>query len=132
MVMLLQIAVATVPLAVILALLLVANRFERRRLATIAHQIRLTDAIHARVGAAVAPVVRKPFARGWQVLVAAPLDRREILDTMLDLVRTEFEVGDGPYRVPFEIVLSPQFPPARRSGPARTAVARSTESMSWV
>ena len=60
------------PFAVTAALLLLAERRQKRQRAEISRQIALTDALHARLGAVVAPVVRLRN-RVWQVSVAVPV-----------------------------------------------------------
>src|SRR5215510_1314255 len=65
---------AASPLILTGALLAVTDRRQRRVQAEIERQIALTDALHARLGALLAPVVRR---RGgvWQVSVALPAER---------------------------------------------------------
>ena len=53
---------------VIVAPLLLVEELQRRRARVIARQIRLTDAIHAELGALVAPVVEKHVFRPWRVI----------------------------------------------------------------
>ena len=58
------------PLVVIVGPLLLVEEFQQRRARVIARQIRLTDAIHAELGALVAPVVEKHAFRPWRVIFA--------------------------------------------------------------
>jgi hypothetical protein len=50
------------------ALMVAVDRWDRRRDRAVARQIRLTDAIHAELGAAVAPVVEAPMFHPWRVI----------------------------------------------------------------
>src|SRR2546421_9596175 len=61
-------AVLLVPVALIAAPLVLAEAWQRRRARIIARQIRLTDAVHAEMGAVVAPLVEKPAFRPWRVV----------------------------------------------------------------
>ncbi len=65
--------VVGVPVAGLVALLKVLDFLERRRAATVARQIELTDAIHREFGAIVAPTVRRARG-GWRVVL--PMDVR--------------------------------------------------------
>ena len=63
------------PVALVLALLVLADARQRRRARITTRQIRLTDAVHAELGALVAPVVQKPAFRPWRVIFALPEGR---------------------------------------------------------
>ena len=65
--------VVGVPVAGLVALLKVLDFLERRRAATVARQIEVTDAIHREFGAIVAPTVRRARG-GWRVVL--PMDVR--------------------------------------------------------
>ena len=98
------------------------ERWRRRRQAEVLRQIALTDALHARLGALVAPVVRRRH-RAWQVAVAVPFERPAVVATVLATVHEMF--GQDRY----EVVLSRQAPAARC---ACTAAGRGRkESLSW-
>jgi hypothetical protein len=62
-----------VPVAGLVALLKVLDFLQRRRAATVARQIEVTDAIHREFGAIVAPTVRRARG-GWRVVL--PMDAR--------------------------------------------------------
>ena len=93
----------------------------------------MTDAVHAKLGAIVAPVVRRRLGGRWQLVIPVPFDD---LDSVGRVVRAAYEGFDAPERaIPgrFEIVLSPQekFVP-RRERAAVVAARRSRgESVSW-
>jgi hypothetical protein len=114
------------PLSALGILLALASGRERRRLAAAERQIALTDAIHARLGAAVAPVVRR--RRGdWQVTIAVPLERPPVVASVLAIVD---EVFAQPGSAPYEVVLQRQSVSESRAHPPRRAsVGR--ESLSW-
>jgi hypothetical protein len=114
--------VLAAPFVTLAALLLVIERRQRRRTDEIRRQIALTDALHARVGALVAPVVRRRF-RAWEVIVAVPVERPAVVATVLEVVDHAF--GRGTY----EVVLRRQAPPGHSRAPRPTRLAG--ESLSW-
>ena len=61
------------PVAGLVALLKVVDFLQRRRAATVARQIEVTDAIHREFGAIVAPTVQRARG-GWRVVL--PMDVR--------------------------------------------------------
>jgi hypothetical protein len=110
-------------IAAVAALLLVAERRQARRQHEVSRQIALTDALHARLGAVVAPVVRRR-QRAWQVVVAVPFERPEVVTAVL--ATTDEVLG----RVRYEVVLSRQAPAVSNARvPRRAALGR--ESLSW-
>ena len=111
------------PFAVTAALLLLAERRQKRQRAEISRQIALTDALHARLGAVVAPVVRLRN-RVWQVSVAVPLDQPAVTAQVLATANEMFG------SVAYELRLRRQAPavPAPR---ARRAVRATQRSLSW-
>jgi hypothetical protein len=96
--------VATMPFAVVFALLAWANDRERRRRETVARQIALTDNVHQQLGAVAAPLVRRR-RRGWQVRIAVPFERPAVGEALLVIVRQTFSRRD---RTALEIVLTRQ------------------------
>ena len=128
----LALSVALFPIALMAAALLAMERRARVRLAECARQIAVTDAVHAQLGAIVAPVVRRRLGGRWQLVIAVPFDD---LDSVGRVVRAAYEGFDGPERaIPgrFEIVLSPQekFVPRRERAVAAARRSRG-ESVSW-
>jgi hypothetical protein len=109
--------------ATVAGLLLLAERRQARRQHEVSRQIALTDALHARLGAVVAPVVRRR-RRAWQVAVAVPFERPDVVSAVL---ATSDEVLG---RVRYEVVLSRQAPAAANARVARRA-ALGQESLSW-
>jgi hypothetical protein len=113
---------AASPVVLTVALLAAADRRQRRVQSEVARQIALTDALHGRLGALVAPVVRR---RGgvWQVSVAVPVGDGRIAGVLLTTV--DEMLGRGAY----ELRLSRQAPPAPVArGPRR---AQAVRELSW-
>ena len=111
------------PFAALAVLMVFAERRQRRRHAEVERQVALTDALHARLGAAVAPVVHRR-RRAWQVAVAVPYERPAVVATVLDTIDEAFG------RVGYEVLLSRQAPVT----PASTALRGARlgrESLSW-
>src|SRR5215813_312080 len=119
--------VAGAPFAIVLALLVWANRRERRRRETHARQIALTDSVHERLGAVAAPVVRRR-RRGWRVCIAVPFERPFVVEALLAIVRETFAPCDGDGRT-VEIVLTRQVAPLASARAAGRDVRK--ESLSW-
>jgi hypothetical protein len=94
MLTLLCVLVATVPFAVVFGLLEWTNRRARRRREIQARQIALTDGVHERLGAAVAPVVSHRRG-GWQVWIAVPFERPALIEALLASVLEVFAPRDG-------------------------------------
>ena len=114
---------ASSPVAITVGLLLGAERRQARRQSEVSRQIALTDALHARLGALVAPVVRL-HGRVWQITVAVPVEQPALVSAVL---RTVDEVFG---RVAYELRLHPQAPVAPPAPAAGVARARQ-ESLSW-
>ena len=94
----------------------------RRRQAAVIQQIALTDAIHARLGAAVAPVVRR-LGNRWQVAIAVPLEHPAVVASVLAIVDAVFA---GPEAAAYEVVLRPQSGVAGGSPPPPGVARHST------
>jgi hypothetical protein len=117
--------VASVPFAVVLALLAWAERRDRRRREVQERQIALTDSIHERLGAVAAPVVRRRRQR-WHVRIAVPFERPAMVEALLAIVREAFVPCD---RQSLEIVLTRQWPASAAPAAGELGVRR--ESLSW-
>jgi hypothetical protein len=73
------VAVLLVPVVGVVALMIALEARERARAAVAARQIRLTDAVHAELGAVVSPVVEKRAFQPWRIVFAVPEGRvREV------------------------------------------------------
>lgn len=123
MAMLVAVLIFVAPFTVLAALVTLIQRRHQRRQAEVLRQIALTDALHARLGALVAPVVRWRH-RAWQVAVAVPFERPAIVATVLTTVQEMFG------RVRYEVVLNRQAPAAPLPHAPRPAAA-GRESLSW-
>ena len=120
---LVAVLILAAPIAALAALMWLTARRQARRQAEILRQIALTDVLHARLGALLAPVVRWRH-RAWQVAVTVPFERPEVVGTVL--TAADQVLGGARY----EVVLSRQTPAA----PAVRAARRTTlgrESLSW-
>jgi hypothetical protein len=116
--LLLGIVITAAPLAAVLGLLAWTSRRERLRGEVVARQIALTDAVHERLGAVVAPVVRRRRRGGWQVRITVPFERPAVTEALLAIALEAFTpLSHDPRSV--EIVLT------RQSAPAGTAAATS-------
>lgn len=111
------------PAAALIALAALVDRRRAQRQAEIMRQIALTDALHARVGAAVAPFVRWRRPR-WEVAVAVPFERPAVVTGVLATVDEMFG------SVAYELVLSRQAAPAAEARTRRSAPL-GQESLSW-
>jgi hypothetical protein len=118
------ILVLAAPVAIVASLFARLDRRERRHGLEIQRQIALTDAIHARLGAVAAPVVRRG-RNGWRIGVAVPFERPAVVDAVLASVQQEFGRADD-----YTVVLSRQTLPAPAAKAAR-AVPHGKESLSW-
>lgn len=87
------------PIAVVVGLLNLVGRAERVREEGRARQVMLTDAIHSKLGAVVAPVVRRRRG-GWDVSIAVPLARPALVAEVLSVVHGNPAFrGDGATRI---------------------------------
>jgi len=113
---------AASPVAITAGLLLGAERRQARRQSEVSRQIALTDALHARLGALVAPVVHLR-GRVWHITVAVPVEQPAVVSAVLTTVDEVFG------RVAYELRLHRQAPVVPT---AQTRVARARqESLSW-
>jgi hypothetical protein len=108
------------PVLAVLALLVLAEWRDRRRVAMIARQVRLTDAIANELGSIVAPVVTKPLGRPWRVDIQVPVGRPATVSRIVGIAHDILNrTGAGRY----ELVLTPDpkpvVPPAAAPRTAR-------------
>jgi len=115
------------PFAAVGLMLALTNRRARRRQEAVGRQIALTDAIHARLGGIVAPVVDRLRGGRWQVTIAVPLERPSVVASVLAIVE---EVFAQPGTAPYEVVLRRQHAPGPPTRARRPAPVRE-ESLSW-
>jgi len=88
----------------------------KRRQEEIARQIALTDAIDGQLGAAVAPVVTKPFFGPWEIRIAVPLHQSGKVARILSVVDEVFPGVEGARSRPYRLFLTarPDPPPGTR------------------
>ena len=102
---------------VVVAMLVIATRRDRRNQEAIARQVAITDAIHREVGALVAPTV-EPGPRGaWRLTIPVPFERPDVVASVVDIAYQTTRTLDAearnarrprtPARVT-HIVLTPQ------------------------
>ena len=125
----LSLLVALSPVVMLVAALSLSSWRQRTRLAEIARQVAVTDAIHAVLGAVVSPVARRTWWGGWRVTIPVPLDRPDTVMQIVDAACGAFSVAERTSPTRFEIVLTPQERPVPRRAPA--LVAARGESVSW-
>jgi hypothetical protein len=122
---------ATAPFAILIGLFAWMNRRERLQADVRQRQISLTDAVHERVGAIVAPVVHRRHG-GWQVHIAVPLERPVVTEALLPIMLESFAPIDRDRR-PLEIVLTRQVPVTGVSARTPTGADKvRQESLSWI
>lgn len=122
---LLAAVVVVFPFTMVLALLLLVRRAERRRDEAIARQVRLTDAIHRDLGAVVAPFVTRGRRGRWRVSIAVPFERPALVSAVLDIVH-------GAFRERFDLVLTPrERRPRRETRGGELSGAGARRSPSW-
>ncbi len=77
----------------------------KRRAQVIARQIALTDALDGRLGAIVAPVVKKPLLGLWEVQIAVPFLRSAAVARILSIVGEVFSDTEGNGSSSYRVVL---------------------------
>ena len=124
--------VALFPFGLLIAALKISNWRQHVRLAEIARQIAVTDAVHAELGAVVSPVVRRKLGRGWRLSIPVPLDRPDTVVRVLSAASSAFSNAERTSSRHFEIVLTPQAQPVPRRIPTPIpAAAPRGRSVSW-
>jgi hypothetical protein len=101
------------PVLAVLALLALAEWRDRRRVAMIARQVRLTDAIASEMGSIVAPVVTKPLGRPWRVDIQVPVGRPATVSRIVGIAHDVLtRTGAGRYELVLTPAATPVVPPA--------------------
>ena len=102
---------AVLPLVMVVALLLLAERLQRARQTRVAWQIAVTDAIHRELGAVVAPSVSM---RPWgppRLVIPAPLGHPGLVAAVLAIAHRVLRSWDGVDARRVQIVVIPQNEP---------------------
>jgi hypothetical protein len=120
---LLGVLILVAPFGAFAGLVWVLEQHQARRHAEIARQVALTDALHARLGALLAPVVHRRERR-WRVEVAVPFEHPDVAAAVLTTADAVF--GGACY----ELVIRRQSPEASNVR-ARRPVTLGRESLSW-
>ena len=121
----LLLAVAIVALYVFLwigAPILLLGWLRSRRQEAIQRQIALTEAIDARLGPIVSPVVTKPPWSPWRVRIAMPLTRPVPVGRILAITHGVLSGIDRVNPSHYQIVLTPKEKPAREGRMGRCAL----------
>lgn len=84
---------AGLPLVLLVALLRLAARRERRRAARVACQVAVTEAIHQELGAVVAPVVESTSG-GYQLVIPLSTESVAVMGAVLAAARRGLERFD--------------------------------------
>jgi hypothetical protein len=102
--------------------MLVTDWVRARRQEMVARQIALTDALDARLGALVAPVVTKPLFGQWEVRIDAPSQWSAVQCEVLAVIDEVFSRVDGATPSAYRVVLRimPDGRRAARSGSSMT------------
>jgi hypothetical protein len=99
---------ALVPFVAVVGLLWLTRVIREKREAGVARQIALTDTIHRELGAAVAPVVKRSWTRGWIVSVRVPLHREGMVGTITRITHDLFSRLDRHDPPRLRLVLIPR------------------------
>ena len=118
MMILLTLLVGLAPIAAVVGLFWIMGQRQRRLAERIMLQVRVTDAIHAELGAVAAPEVTRRPDGGWRVQMRVPAGRPGLVGPLVDLA--ELAMRAAPPR-PFEIVLLPPRPATQATRPRRLA-----------
>ena len=88
------VGVLLLPAAAVVALSLLVEVTQRARSRVLERQVRLTDAVHAELGAIVSPVVEKRAFRPWRVVFALPSGRAGDVSRLVSI--TDRVLADDP------------------------------------
>jgi hypothetical protein len=104
---------ASLPLVFVFGPLAIAAWRERRTDEVRARQIFITDAIHQRVGALVAPTVEPRSWGPWRLTIPVPFERPDVVASVLGIAHGATRAFDratrhGQRARSIEIVLTPQ------------------------
>ena len=101
-------AVLVLPAAAVTVLLLTVGRVQRAREERITHQVGVTDALHAELGAVVSPVVKRRFRRGWRIEIAVPFERAAMVGRVVAIAQSAMVRADARAADRVKVVLTAQ------------------------
>lgn len=103
MLLLQGVVLASLPVIGVFAILAFATWRDRRREEARSRQIEVTDAIHRRLGAVVAPTVAPRAWGPWRLTIPVPFERPEVVASVVDIAHGALATAR-----PTDIVLTPQ------------------------
>jgi hypothetical protein len=95
--------------------MIVTDWSRKRREQVTARQIALTEALDGRLGAIVAPVVKKPLWGPWEIQIAVPFLRSAAVARILTVVGEVFSDFEGNGSSSYRVVLSAKQDPLRET-----------------
>ena len=110
---LLMTAVMALPFAVVAALLALSAWIQRARAEAVALQVAVSDAIDHEFGSIVAPRVKRRLWGPWEIIIAVPFERHDVIGKMFTLAYRASSLSN-PDR--FRLVLTPRNAPLPCSG----------------
>lgn len=100
--------VVVIPPALVVTLLLFSNHVQRAGAEAVARQVAVTDAIHRELGAVVAPVMRRRGWGAWELRMAVPVERPNLVGPVLVVVHRALARSESPAPERVRIVLVPR------------------------
>ena len=107
------------PMTGVSVMLLAVGRLQRAREARVAHQVTVTDAIHAELGAVVSPVVKRRLGRGWRIEIAVPFERAAMVGRVVAIAQSALVRADARAADRVEVVLTTQEAAVQRANVRR-------------
>src|SRR5262245_22349062 len=95
------------------------DEVERRRLARVAAQVHVTEAVHAALGAVVAPTVAHHRGRPWTVTMGLAPQQLALAGRLTEIARQA--LGQGGQAVEVVFVPRAEYPVSRHHGLRRAA-----------
>ena len=92
---------------------------ERRRLGRVVAQVHVTEAVHAALGAVVAPTVARHRGRSWTVTIGLGPQQLALAGRLTEIARQA--LGEGGQSVEVVFVPRAEYPARRHNGLLRAA-----------
>ena len=96
------------PMTGVSVMLLAVGRLQRARETRVAHQVTVTDAIHAELGAVVSPVVKHRLGRGWRIEIAVPFACAAVVGRVVAIAYAALVRADARAAGRVDVVLTAQ------------------------